>query len=115
MATSTVVVTREDLKILGLSDGGPPETDPQQIENEFFKTLQHHKADAVVLDLTAPQGQGVAAILKIRRGSAVPIIVICGPGDRLMPEYRQAGAIACMTPPIDLMRLTALQKPSAAG
>ena len=63
MATSTVVVAREDLTIPGAAEASGLETnDPEHIENELFKTLEQNKADAVLLDLTASQGQGVAAI-----------------------------------------------------
>src|SRR5204862_299501 len=77
MATSTIVVARADLTIPGALEPCPGESDPAQIENDFFKTLDQHKADAVVLDLTGSHEEGVAAIRRIRQRSAVPIIVIC--------------------------------------
>jgi two-component system OmpR family response regulator len=83
----------------------PGDADPAQIEKEFFKTLDQHKADAVVLDLTASHDQGITAIRRIRQHSAVPIVVVCTPEDNSVPGYRQAGAAACLNPPIDLMRL----------
>jgi hypothetical protein len=88
MATSTVVVAREDLTIPGAAEANSLGTnDPKHIENEFFKTLEQNSADAVLLDLTVSHGQGVAAIRRIRRRSAVPILVICRPEDTLMPDY----------------------------
>ena len=106
MATSTVVVAREDLTIPGAVEASGLETnDPEHIENELFKTLEQNKADAVLLDLTASRGQGVAAIRRIRRRSAVPILVVCRPEDTLAADYRRAGAAACMNPPIDLMQM----------
>src|SRR6266576_2859568 len=39
---------------------------PEQVENQFFNILDKHKADAVVLDLMGSQGNGVAAIRRIR-------------------------------------------------
>jgi two-component system, OmpR family, response regulator len=111
MATSTVVVARADLTIPGALEA-PGGSDPAQIENHFFKTLDQYKADAVVLDLTGPHGQGVAAILRIRQRSAVPIVVICGPEDESMSAYRAAGAVACMNPPIDPMQLKEVFRPA---
>ncbi|MBV9966836.1 MAG: response regulator transcription factor [Alphaproteobacteria bacterium] len=106
MATSTVVVAREDLTIPGAFEAASLETaDPNHIENEFFKTIEENKVDAVLLDLTASDGQGVAAIHRIRRRSAVPILVICRPEDEQTPAYREAGAAACLRPPIDLMEM----------
>lgn len=116
MATSTVVVAREDLTIPGAIEAGSLDKhDPEHIENEFFKTLEQNKADAVLLDLTASRGQGVAAIRKIRRRSAVPILVICPPDDTLATDYRQAGAAACLNPPIDLLRMKEVLGQPAAG
>jgi two-component system, OmpR family, response regulator len=116
MATSTVVVAREDLTIPGAVEAsGLDINDPEHIENELFKTLEQNKADAVLLDLTASQGQGVAAIRRIRRRSAVAILVVCRPEDTLSADYRRAGAAACLNPPIDLMQMKeALGQPDAS-
>jgi two-component system OmpR family response regulator len=105
MATSTVVVAREDLTIHGALEASPGEPDPVQIEDHFFNTIVHHNADAVVLDLTGSHEQGVMAIRRIRQRSSVPIVVVCSPEDKSMADYRRAGAAACMTPPVDLMQL----------
>jgi two-component system OmpR family response regulator len=105
MATSTVVVAREDLTIHGATEASPGETDPAQIENHFFNTIEQHNADAIVLDLTGSHEQGIAAIHRIRQRSPVPIIIVCNPEDKSMAAYRRAGATACMTPPVNLMRL----------
>ena len=104
MATSTIVVARADLTVPGALEPSP-ESNPAQIENDFFKTLDQHKADAVVLDLTSSHDRGVATIRRIRQRSAVPIIVICRLEDDAMAAYREAGAVACMSPPIDPMQL----------
>lgn len=105
-ATSTVVVAREDLTIPSAFEAASLETaDPDHIANEFFKTIEQNKVDAVLLDLTASNGQGVAAIHRIRRRSAVPILVICRPEDTQTPAYWEAGAAACLSPPIDLMQM----------
>src|SRR5207253_10319999 len=101
MATSTVVVAREDLTIPGAVEASGLETnDPEHIEIKLFKTLGQNKADAVLLDLTASRGQGVAAIRRIHRRSAVPILVVCRPEDSLAADYRRAGA-GCVPEPAD--------------
>ena len=113
MATSTVVVAREDLSIPGaLGPNNAGINSPEQVENQFFNLLDQHKADAVVLDLMGSQGHGVAAIRRIRRGSAVPIVVLCPAEDKRMPAYRRAGALTCMSPPIDLIQLKETVLPS---
>jgi two-component system phosphate regulon response regulator OmpR len=113
MATSTVVVAREDLSIPGaLEPDNAGINSPEQVENQFFNLLDQHKADAVVLDLMGSQGHGVAAIRRIRRGSAVPIVVLCPAEDKRMPAYRRAGALTCMSPPIDLIQLKETVLPS---
>ena len=116
MATSTVVVAREDLTIPGAFEAASLATaDSDHIENEFFKTIEQNKVDAVLLDLTASDGQGIAAIHRIRRRSAVPILVICRPEDEQTPAYREAGAAACLNPPIDLMQTKqVLDQPDAS-
>src|SRR5262249_48741165 len=116
MATSTVVVAREDLTIPGAVEAGSlDKDDPEHIENEFFKTLEESKADAVLLDLTASSGRGVAAIRRIRRRSAVPILVVCHSEDTLAADYRRAGATACMNPPIDLLQMKEALGPPNGG
>src|SRR5437870_4280603 len=113
IATSTVVVAREDLSVPGaLEPDNAGTNSPEQVENQFFNILDKHKADAVVLDLMGSQGNGVAAIRRIRRGSAVPIVVLCPPEDRRQPAYRRAGALACMSPPVDLIQLKETLLPS---
>jgi DNA-binding response OmpR family regulator len=114
MATSTVVVAREDLSVPGALESDNAGTNsPEQVENQFFNILDKHKADAVVLDLMGSQGNGVATIRRIRRGSAVPIVVLCPPEDRRKSAYRRAGALACMSPPIDLIHLKETVLPSS--
>src|SRR5437868_2862564 len=114
MATSTVVVAREDLSVPGaLEPNNAGINSPEQVENQFFNILDQHKADAVVLDLMSSQGDGVAAIRRIRRGSAVPIVVLCPAEDKRMAAYRRAGAATCLSPPIDLIGPKGTVLPSA--
>ena len=106
MGASTIVVAREDLSIPGAADGANGAASvPAEIEARFFNVVRQHNPDVVVLDLTASQGNGIHAIVKIRRRSGVPILVVCGPGDPQMREYCLAGAAECMQAPVDLMAL----------
>src|SRR5438045_3978095 len=103
MGASTIVVAREDLSIPGAADagnGGAPGA--AEIETRFFNVVRQHNPDVVVLDLTASQGDGIAAIVKIRRRSGVPILVVCCPDDPQMREYCLAGAAECMQAPVDI-------------
>lgn len=75
------------------------------VETRFFNVVRQHNPDVVVLDLTTTQGNGIPAILKIRRRSGVPILVVCGASDPQMREYCLAGAAECMQAPVDIMQL----------
>ena len=77
---TTIVVAREDFSIPGGDqlDGHQPE--PVALESRFFNLLRESKPDVVVLDLRQANGDGVGMILKIRRQSSVPILVVCGGG-----------------------------------
>ena len=106
MGASTIVVARDDLSIPGAVDapnGAPDE--PAEIEARFFNVVRQHNPDVVVLDLTASQANGISAIVKIRRRTGVPILVVCGADDPQMREYCLAGAAECLQAPVDLMAL----------
>ena len=45
MATSTVVVAREDLTIPGTLEASPGDNDPAQMENQFFNIIEQNNAD----------------------------------------------------------------------
>jgi two-component system, OmpR family, response regulator len=106
MGASTIVVAREDLSIPGAAGAANGAANmPADIEARFFNVVREHNPDVVVLDLTASQGNGIPAILKIRRRSGVPILVVCVPDDPQMREYCLAGAAECMQAPVDLMAL----------
>jgi len=101
MGASTIVVAREDLSIPGAADNG----NAVDFETRFFNVVRQNNPDVVVLDLTGSQGNGTAAILKIRRRASVPILVVCEVNDPLMREYCLAGAAECMQAPVDIMQL----------
>jgi len=106
MGASTIVVAREDLSIPGASDtGNGAAVSPADIEAAFFNVVRQFNPDVVVLDFTGSPTNGTAAILKIRRRTAVPILVVCDPNDPLMREYCLAGAAESMEAPVDIMQL----------
>jgi two-component system OmpR family response regulator len=106
MGASTIVVAREDLSIPGAVDAANGAASlPADIEARFFNVVRQHNPDVVVLDLTTSQGSGIPAIVKIRRRTGVPILVVCGAEDPQMRQYCLAGAAECMQAPVDLMAL----------
>jgi len=105
MGASTIVVARGDLSIPGAAGSGIGPNCAADTETQFFNVVRQHNPDVVVLDLTTSKGNGIPAIMKIRRHSGVPILVVCGPGDPQMREYCLAGAAECIQAPIDIMQL----------
>ncbi len=107
MGASTIVVAREDLSIPGAADAGGEgaSSNLADIETRFFDVIRQFNPDVVVLDLTGSPSNGTAAILKIRRRTGVPILVVCEPEDPLMREYCLAGAAESMKAPVDIIQL----------
>lgn len=111
---TTIVVAREDFSI----PGGDPSLDPDGSEVEtggpegrFFNLLKDAKPDVVVLDLTHANGKGVETILRIRRQSTIPILVVCEESAHTARDYRIAGAADCIAAPVDVVTLNqALQQ-----
>src|SRR5580658_2696791 len=101
---TTIVVARDDFSIPGGDDRGPNvPRDPGALEDRFFSLLREAKPDVVVLDLSRANGSGVGMILKIRRQSSVPILVVCAPHSGSVKDYRSAGAAECIASPFDLV------------
>jgi DNA-binding response OmpR family regulator len=110
---TTIVVAREDFLIPGgdLNVELDPTIGEAGHENRFFSLLQDSKPDVVVLDLSNANGKGVETILRIRRKSTVPILVVCEEDAPSARDYRIAGAAECITAPVDVMTLNqALQQ-----
>lgn len=103
-AATTIVVAREDFSIPGgdYHDGSSGEI---ALETRFFSLLRSSKPDVVVLDLREANGDGdgVGMILKIRRQSSVPILVVCGDDTQRVQDYRFAGAAECIASPVDVV------------
>jgi two-component system OmpR family response regulator len=110
---TTIVVARADFSI----PGGDPSLDPDPAlgaagnETRFFNLLRDAKPDIVVLDLSHANGKGVDTILRLRRSSTVPILVVCEANAPSARDYRIAGAAECIAAPVDVMTLNqALQQ-----
>jgi DNA-binding response OmpR family regulator len=105
-AATTIVVAREDFSIPGgdyhIEDTVAPAMLP---ECRFFHLLREAKPDVVLLDLSRANGRGVETILKIRRQSAIPILVVHGGDEGTARDYRIAGAVECLCAPIDVVAL----------
>lgn len=104
---TTIVVAREDFSIPGGDVGLETEqtVGPAAHEARFFSLLNEAKPDVVVLDLSGANGNGVDTILRIRRRSTVPILVICEADAPSARDYRIAGAAECIGAPVDVMTL----------
>src|ERR1700730_11247396 len=104
-AATTIVVARDDFSIPGGGDhhDGDNHPEPVALENRFFNLLRESKPDVVVLDLRQANGDGVGMILKIRRQSSVPILVVCGQDNPCAQDYRFAGAAECIASPVDVV------------
>ncbi|HZK89105.1 MAG TPA: winged helix-turn-helix domain-containing protein [Stellaceae bacterium] len=73
------------------------------LESRFFSLLRESQPDVVVLDLRQANGDGVGMILKVRRQSSVPILVVCGQDAPCAQDYRFAGAAECIASPVDVV------------
>lgn len=106
MAASTIVVARQDLSIPGAADDDSIATCTlAEIEARFFNVVRQYNPDVVVLDFTGSHEQAISAILKVRRRTAVPILVVCLRDDPMMREYCLAGAAECIEAPVDIIQL----------
>ena len=103
-AATTIVIAREDFSIPGGEDH-TSEVNAASLESRFFNLLREAKPDAVVLDLSRANGSGASMILKIRRQSSVPILVVCEAGAKSEKDYRIAGAAECIASPVDVVTL----------
>jgi DNA-binding response OmpR family regulator len=103
-AATTIVVARDDFSIPGGENhDGNSSLEPMTLESRFFNLLRESKPDVVVLDLRQANGDGVGMILKIRRQSSVPILVVCGQDNQCAQDYRFAGAAECIASPVDVV------------
>jgi two-component system OmpR family response regulator len=111
---TTIVIAREDFSIPGGEDHDAP-SNPAARENRFFNLLREAKPDVVVLDLSRANGGARDTIVKIRRHSSVPILVVCGPNADSAQDYRVAGAAECIASPVDVVALNEMLQQIVRG
>jgi two-component system OmpR family response regulator len=100
--TATIVIVRKDLSIAGGEDdaNGRHRGDA---ERRFFTLVREKRPDVVVFDLRSAAGEGVSAMAKVRERSGIPMVVICDADDPAMRDYRLAGAVECLSAPVDIV------------
>jgi two-component system OmpR family response regulator len=103
-AATTIIIARRDFSIPGGEDSDI-EVGAVARESRFFDLLREAKPDVVVLDLSRANGSATSSIVKIRRQSSVPILVVCEPGAERERNYRIAGAAECIASPVDVVTL----------
>ncbi len=103
-AATTIIIARDDFSIPGGEDA-IVQVDDAARESRFFDLLREAKPDVVVLDLSHANGGATGMIVKIRRQSSVPILVVCEPGAECERDYRIAGAAECIASPVDVVTL----------
>jgi DNA-binding response OmpR family regulator len=103
----TIVLAREDLSIPGapMSAGAPPDH-ADAVKRRFFSLIEASKPDVIVLDFSAAPRSGADTVMTVRRRSAVPILVVCNPAHAWAKEYRSAGAVDCVSAPVDPLCLS---------
>src|SRR5215831_2322573 len=103
---TTIIFARGDFSIPGAAeDGDPAARHSAPDEARFFDLIGRSQPDVIVLDLSAAPPDGVDTILKIRRRSDIPVLVVCDPQRPLQEDYRIAGAAGCIAAPVDIIRL----------
>ena len=105
-SAATIVLARADLSIPGAPEGAASSAGHAAGRHRrFFRLVSDSRPDVIVLDLRGAARSGIDTILTVRRQSAVPILVVCDPGQPMAKEYRTAGAADCISGPVDVLRL----------
>lgn len=70
-------------------------------------TARIQEFDVILMDKTMPRTNGVAATQQLkRRGITVPVVGLTGNAlQRDIQEFRDAGVVACLTKPVNMVRL----------
>jgi two-component system OmpR family response regulator len=105
-AATTILFAREDLSIPGGAEIGIPGHDrADRVEAHFFDLISRSSPDVIVLDFSRAPAAGTHTILTVRRRTDVPILVVCGPEQPEIEDYRIAGAADCIAAPVDIVIL----------
>jgi DNA-binding response OmpR family regulator len=105
-SAATIVLARADLSIPGAPEGAVSSAVHADARcRRFFSLVSDSMPDVIVLDLRGAARSGIDTILTVRGQSAIPILVVCDPGQPMAKEYRTAGAADCISGPVDILRL----------
>lgn len=77
---------------------------PSELEKQFSAVIADTAPDAIVIDFARVDDvrTGVEIISRIRRISALPLVVVTPSGSDVVRTYRFHGASECITPPVDI-------------
>jgi DNA-binding response OmpR family regulator len=75
------------------------------VQAHFFDLISRSSPDVIVLDFSRSPAAGANTILTVRRRTDVPILVVCGPEQPEIEDYRIAGAADCIAAPVDIVIL----------
>ena len=75
------------------------------VKAHFFDLISRSSPDVIVLDFSRAPAAGTNTILTVRRRTDVPILVVCGPEQPEIEDYRIAGAADCIAAPVDIVIL----------
>ena len=75
------------------------------VQAHFFDLISRSRPDVIVLDFSHTPAAGTNTILTVRRRTEIPILVVCGPEQSQIEDYRIAGAADCIAAPVDIVSL----------
>ena len=104
-SSATILLAREDLTIPGAPAKLPAATRQSDVESRFFNLIDDHEPDVIVLDCAGISSAATDTIMRVRRRTDIPIIVLCRPVSALIEQYRGAGAADCVASPVELAAL----------
>jgi two-component system torCAD operon response regulator TorR len=105
-AATTILFAREDLSIPGSAEIAIPGRDqPASVQAHFFDLISRSSPDVIVLDFSHAPAAGTDTILTVRRRTEIPILVVYGPEQPEIEDYRIAGAADCIAAPVDIVSL----------
>jgi AmiR/NasT family two-component response regulator len=112
-----IVFARKDLSIPGAPEKVPVMRGRSDtIEANFFRLVDDNAPDVIVIDCVDSPSAVTDTVLRVRRRTDVPIIVLCQPASALIERYRGAGVAACITSPVGFDVLNqSIQRIIAAG
>ena len=103
-SSAKIVFARKDLSIPGAREKFSAKQRQSEIEAHFFQLMDENNPDVIVLDCDGASA-ATDTVLKVRRRTDVPIIVLCQPVGDLIEQYCDAGAAECISSPVELAAL----------